>query len=160
MTETMPAEGEAAPSFQAQDQQGNTVSLKELAGRWVVLYFYPKDDTPGCTKEACNFRDNHGALQGQGAVVLGVSGGTERSHAKFAEKYELPFPLLVDADNSIARAYGAWGKKKMFGKEYEGITRSTFVIDPQGKVAKAWPKVKPDQHGEEVLNWLRTNASN
>ncbi len=160
MTETMPAEGEAAPSFQAQDQQGNTVSLKELDGRWVVLYFYPKDDTPGCTKEACNFRDNHGALQGQGAVVLGVSGGTERSHAKFAEKYELPFPLLVDADNSIARAYGAWGKKKMFGKEYEGITRSTFVIDPQGKVAKAWPKVKPDQHGEEVLNWLRTNASN
>ena len=151
--------GTAAPAFEAQDQHGATVKLADLQGKWVVLYFYPKDNTPGCTREACNFRDHHGALQAKGAIVLGVSGDTAASHAKFAEKYELPFQLLVDADRSIATAYGAWGTKKNDGREYEGVIRSTVLIDPQGKVAKVWPRVKPDSHGEEVLNWFNQHAS-
>ncbi len=153
-------EGQPAPDFSAVDQHGQTISSDALKGKWIVLYFYPKDDTPGCTKEACDFRDNHGALEASGAVVLGVSGDSEKSHAKFAEKYSLPFSLLVDGEHDIARAYGAWGMKKNYGREYEGITRSTFVMDPSGKVAKVWPKVKPDTHGSEVLEWLNKNASN
>jgi len=146
--------------FELKDQAGQRVSLRDLKGRWVILFFYPKDDTPGCTKEACNFRDNYAAIQAAGAAVLGVSGDGSASHAKFAEKYELPFPLLVDDDNhAVARAYGAWGMKKNYGKEYEGVIRSTIVIDPAGRVAKVWPRVKPDQHGEEVLEWLQKNAS-
>jgi peroxiredoxin Q/BCP len=150
----MPAVGEAAPAFAAKDQDGKQVSSAELEGKWVVLYFYPRDDTPGCTKEACNFRDNHAALQAKGAVVLGVSGDDEKSHAKFAEKFSLPFSLLADTDHSIARAYGAWGLKKNYGREYEGIIRSTVLIDPAGKVAKTWPNVKPDEHGAQVLQWM------
>jgi thioredoxin-dependent peroxiredoxin len=160
MSDSMPEVGSPAPPFSAPDQGGETVSLASLKGKWVVLYFYPRDDTPGCTKEACNFRDNHTALQDKGAVVLGVSGDSEASHTKFAAKYDLPFSLLVDGDHEIARSYGAWGLKRMYGREYEGITRSTFIIDPDGKIAKTWAKVKPDQHGTEVLDWLTQNASN
>ncbi len=155
---SMPEVGAAAPAFSLPDQDGNTVSLADFAGKWVVLYFYPKDDTPGCTKEACSFRDRHAELQAKGAVVLGVSGDSSASHRKFADKYSLPFPLLADTEHEVARAYGAWGTKKMYGKEYEGMIRSTVVIDPAGKVAKTWPKVKPDGHGDEVLAWLEANA--
>ncbi|WBL36102.1 thioredoxin-dependent thiol peroxidase [Tepidiforma flava] len=155
---SMPDVGAAAPAFSLPDQDGKTVSLADFAGKWVVLYFYPKDDTPGCTKEACSFRDRHAELQAKGAVVLGVSGDSSASHRKFADKYALPFPLLADTEHEVARAYGAWGTKKMYGKEYEGMIRSTVVIDPAGKVAKTWPKVKPDGHGDEVLAWLEANA--
>jgi thioredoxin-dependent peroxiredoxin len=155
----MPAAGAAAPDFEAVDQSGRAVRLKDLSGKWVVLYFYPKDDTPGCTKEACNLRDNYGSITALGAEVLGVSGDSQASHAKFAAKYELPFPLLVDAGNALARAYGAWGTKSMYGKTYEGVLRSTFVIDPEGKVANVWPKVKPDEHGDEVAEWLKSHAT-
>ena len=147
-----------APDFALQDQDGNTVSRDSLKGRWAVIYFYPRDDTPGCTREACNFRDNFAALKALGAEVLGVSGDSAASHKKFAAKYELPFTLLVDAGNEMARAYGAWGKKNMYGKTYEGIIRSTVVISPEGMVARVWPKVKPDSHGEEVLEWLKSHA--
>lgn len=153
-------EGQPAPAFSAVDQLGNTIDSGTLRGKWVVLYFYPKDDTPGCTKEACNFRDNFAELQAAGAVVLGVSGDSEKSHARFAEKYSLPFSLLADSDHQVSRAYGAWGLKKNYGREYEGITRSTFIIDPDGNVAKVWPRVKPDAHGAEVLTWLNEHASN
>lgn len=151
--------GSPAPPFTLPDQDGGAVDLAALAGTWVVLYFYPRDDTPGCTREACNFRDNFGALKAAGAVVLGLSPDNAAAHKKFAAKYELPFQLLVDApDHATARAYGAWGLKKNYGKEYEGMIRSTVIIDPTGKVAKAWGRVKPDAHGEEVLNWLKANA--
>lgn len=151
-----PTVGAGAPDFSLTDQAGTAVRLAELRGKWVVVYFYPKDDTPGCTREACNLRDNHAAIQKAGAVVLGVSGGSASSHARFAEKYELPFQLLVDDDDhSVARAYGAYGLKKNYGKTYEGVIRSTVVIDPDGRVARVWPKVKPDTHGDEVLAWLQ-----
>lgn len=150
-----PEPGSAAPDFDLQDQAGDHVRLAGLKGTWVVLYFYPRDDTPGCTREACSFRDNHAALRAQGAVVLGVSPDTAVTHQKFATKYELPFQLLVDdKEHSVARAYGAWGMKKNYGKEYEGMIRSTVVIAPDGRVGRVWSKVKPDAHGEEVLKWL------
>jgi peroxiredoxin Q/BCP len=151
----MPQPGTVAPPFAGADQGGNPVKLDDLRGKWVVLYFYPKDDTPGCTREACNFRDNYGALEAAGAAVIGVSGDSEKSHQRFAEKYELPFTLLVDGGNEIARAYGARGMKTNYGRTYEGTIRSTFVIDPEGRIAKVWPKVKPDAHGAEVLAWIR-----
>jgi peroxiredoxin Q/BCP len=156
----MPAVDSAAPPFALPDPAGREVSLASLKGQWVVVYFYPKDDTPGCTKEACNFRDNYGAIQAAGGTVIGVSADSGASHTKFAEKYELPFTLLVDTpDHTAARAYGAWGKKMNYGREYEGIIRSTFIISPAGKVAKVWAKVKPDAHGEEVLKWLTVHAA-
>lgn len=160
MSTTMPALASEAPTFEAKDQIGQHVSSRDLRGKWVVLYFYPKDDTPGCTKEACNIRDNYAAIQRTGAIVLGVSGDTTAaSHQKFAEKYELPFQLLVDdEEHSIARSYGAWGTKNMYGRSYEGVLRSTFIIGPDGRVAHSWPKVKPDAHGEEVLAWLDEHA--
>lgn len=152
---TMPQIGQPAPDFQLEDQEGNHVRLDGLRGKWVVLYFYPKDNTPGCTREACNFRDNFGAIKALGAEILGVSGDSRASHEKFAEKFELPFPLLVDSDHAVAREYGAFGLKKNYGREYEGIIRSTVIIDPDGNVAKTYPRVKPDSHGEEVLAWLK-----
>jgi len=155
---SMPPVDTEPPDFELKDQNGQTVRLRDLRGKWVVLYFYPKDDTSGCTKEACNFRDNHSALQARGAVVLGVSADTETSHQKFASKYDLPFPLLVDADHEVAKAYGAWGTKSMYGRSYEGIIRSTFIIGPDGRLAKVWPKVKPADHGQEVLTWLTQHA--
>jgi peroxiredoxin Q/BCP len=157
---SMPEVGSDAPGFTLMDQAGADVSLAGLAEKWVVLYFYPRDDTPGCTREACNFRDRHGELVAAGAVVLGLSPDKAAAHQKFAAKYELPFQLLVDDENhDVARAYGAWGMKKNYGKVHEGMIRSTVVISPAGKVAKTWGRVKPDANGDEVLAWLRANAA-
>jgi len=127
------------------------VSLNEFLGRHVVLFFYPKDDTPGCTKEACAFRDEHAQFEEADAVVLGVSCDSVAKHDKFISKFDLPFLLLSDEDQTIVNAYGSWGPKKFMGKEYEGIHRISFLIDPQGKIQKIWPKVKPEEHAAEVL---------
>ena len=146
--------GAKAPAFSAPDQSGKTVSLSNFAGKKVVLYFYPKDDTPGCTVEACSFRDEHTAFQKKGAVVLGVSPDTAKSHAKFAGKFSLPFTLLADEGHKIAEAYGVWVEKSMYGKKYMGVERSTFVIDAKGKLAAIYRKVKPAEHTAEVLAGL------
>jgi len=130
------------------------IHLQDLKGRAVVLYFYPKDDTPSCTKEACSFRDANHEIQKQGIAVLGVSTDSVDSHKKFAEKYGLPFPLLSDTDATVSRLYGAYGEKSMLGKKYMGIYRSTFLIDRNGTVRKVWPKVKPDNHANEVLSTI------
>jgi peroxiredoxin Q/BCP len=143
--------GSAAPDFTAPDQHGNQVSLSQFRGQVVVLYFYPKDDTPGCTKEACGFRDTHEALQQAGAVVLGVSTDSPASHQKFARKYHLPFSLLADEERHLVKAYGVWGKKKFMGREYEGTHRVTFLIGPDGVVRQVWQDVKPAEHAAEVL---------
>ncbi|TBH20030.1 thioredoxin-dependent thiol peroxidase [Thermus thermamylovorans] len=147
--------GTAAPDFALPDQEGRTHRLSDYRGRWVVLYFYPKDDTPGCTKEACGFRDRMGDLVALGAVVLGVSADDVESHRRFAEKYGLNFPLLSDPGRQAILAYGAWGKKNLYGKEYEGVLRQTFLIDPEGRIAKVWRKVSPEGHAEEVAEALR-----
>jgi len=147
-------EGTQAPDFTLPDENGTEVSLSQFRGRKVVLYFYPKDNTPGCTKEACNFRDNYDAILEKGAVVLGVSADSQKSHQNFKSKYELPFYLLSDPDKAMIQQYGAWGEKKMYGKTYEGVMRSTYVIDEDGKIAKVFPKVKPAEHGTEVLGVL------
>ena len=147
----MPAVGDPAPEFTLPDQTGNIVSLKELQGRWVILYFYPKDDTPGCTREACAFRDSQAALKKKGVVVLGVSGDSLTSHEKFRAKYKLNFPLLSDPDKAVAKKYGAWGEKVLYGKKTVGMIRSTFVIDGEGVVRKVFPRVKVDGHAEQVL---------
>ena len=144
-------EGDEAPDFELPTDTGETVRLSDLGGRRVVLYFYPKDDTSGCTKEACGFRDAHEAYGDRGVAVLGVSPDDVASHEKFRRKYDLNFPLLADTDHSVAEAYGAWGRKKMYGREYEGILRSTFVIGPDGRVEKVYRKVKPAEHAAEVL---------
>jgi peroxiredoxin Q/BCP len=143
--------GAAAPAFSAPDQSGKTVSLSDFAGKTVVLYFYPKDDTPGCTTEACSFRDEHTAFEKKGAVVLGISPDNIKSHGKFIEKFSLPFTLLADVDHRIAEAYGVWVEKSMYGKTYMGVERSTFVIDAQGKLKAIYRKVKPAEHIAEVL---------
>ena len=144
-------EGDKAPEFTAQTSGGGKVSLNEFLGRHVVLFFYPKDDTPGCTKEACAFRDEHAQFEEADAVVLGVSCDSVAKHDKFISKFDLPFLLLSDEDQTIVNAYGSWGPKKFMGKEYEGIHRISFLIDPQGKIQKIWPKVKPEEHAAEVL---------
>ncbi|MER3479628.1 MAG: thioredoxin-dependent thiol peroxidase [Meiothermus sp.] len=146
--------GEKAPTFALPDQEGKVHRLEDYRGKWVVLYFYPKDDTPGCTKEACNFRDEKGRLEEMGAVVLGVSADDLESHGKFHSKYGLNFPLLSDPSTQTIRAYGAWGKKNLYGSEYEGVLRQTFLIDPQGQIARVWEKVKPDEHALEVAEAL------
>jgi len=147
--------GTLAPDFTLESDGSGPVSLSDFRGKKVVLYFYPKDDTPGCTTEACNFRDDHSALTAAGAVVLGVSPDSIKSHRSFKNKYELPFLLLSDPDHKVADAYGAWGPKKMMGKNYMGIIRSTFVIDEAGKIMRAFPKVDVKQHSQEVLAVLR-----
>jgi peroxiredoxin Q/BCP len=144
-------EGESAPDFTLHDEDGQPVTLSELRGKPVVLYFYPADDTTGCTKQACGIRDAYGEFQRAGAVVLGVSPDDEASHTKFKAKYDLPFTLLVDADHQVAESYGAWGDKKRNGKTYEGIIRSTWVIAPDGTIAKAMPNVNPETHADQVL---------
>ena len=144
-------EGKPAPEFELTSDSGETVSLASLRGKPVVLYFYPKDDTPGCTAQACGIRDAWGEFERAGAVVLGVSPDDEASHAKFKQKYELPFPLLADTDHSVSEAYGVWGEKNLYGKTYWGVERSTFVIDADGTVAKVMRKVKPDTHADDVL---------
>ncbi len=147
----MPKPGDKAPAFSLPADDGRTVRLSELEGRPVVLYFYPKDDTPGCTKEACGFRDAWADVQETGAVVLGISPDGVASHQRFREKYRLPFPLLADTDHAVAAAYGAWGEKSMYGKKYEGILRPTFVIDGAGTVRHVFEKVKPEGHAQDVL---------
>jgi thioredoxin-dependent peroxiredoxin len=147
-------EGRPAPDFTLNSDTGEAISLSSLKGSPVVLYFYPKDDTPGCTAQACGIRDAWSEFEAAGAVVLGVSPDGEASHAKFKEKYELPFTLLADTDHAVADAYGVWGEKSMAGKTFMGVDRSTFVIDADGKVAKVFRKVKPDEHADQVLEAL------
>ncbi len=149
--------GSTAPPFTTIDQDGRTVSLSDFKGKKVVLYFYPKDDTPGCTKEARAFRDNLPKFQELGVEVLGVSVDDEKKHKKFAEKYSLPFRLLVDTDKKIVQDYGVWGKKKFMGKEYMGTNRVTYLIDEQGKIAHVFPKVEPETHAGEILELLRSD---
>ena len=150
----MVEEGKPAPDFELRSDSGESVKLSDLRGKQVVLYFYPKDDTPGCTTQACGIRDAYGEFEREGAVVLGVSPDDERSHVKFKEKYELPFTLLADPDHAVAEKYGVWGEKNYAGKKYMGINRSTFVIDPEGNVARAMLGIKPAGHASEVLDSL------
>ena len=144
-------EGDVAPPFTALTQTGDKVSLADFLGQSVVLFFYPKDDTPGCTKEACNFRDNYDAFQRAGAVVLGVSTDPVKSHTKFVNKFNLPFTLLADEDKRIVQAYGVWGEKMFMGRKYFGTHRVTFLIGSDGRIKKIWPNVKPEEHAKEVL---------
>lgn len=143
--------GRAAPDFELPEDSGGTVSLKDLRGRKVVLYFYPKDDTPGCTKEACAFRDAQQAFEAQDAVIVGVSPDPVERHARFRKKYELPFRLASDPEHTAAEAYGVWVEKNMYGRKYMGVERSTFLIDENGKVAAVWRKVKVPGHVDDVL---------
>ncbi len=150
--------GAKAPAFSLKDQDNKTVRLSNFKGQTVVLYFYPKDDTPGCTKEACAFQESLKEIAKAGAVVIGVSPDTPESHTKFREKYGLSFPLLADIDHAVAEKYGAWREKNMYGKKSMGIQRSTFLIGPDGKVKKVWPKVSVDGHADQVLEGLRDIA--
>ncbi|XZE45707.1 thioredoxin-dependent thiol peroxidase [Pirellulaceae bacterium SH467] len=152
--------GNKAPAFTAVTDSGKKLKLGDFKGKVVVLYFYPKDDTPGCTKEACAFRDASAALHERGAVVLGVSPDDEKSHAKFRDKFSLNFPLLADPDHSIAEAYGAWREKNMYGKKSMGVQRSTYLIDGEGKVAKVWKRVSVDGHDTAVLQAIDELATN
>lgn len=144
--------GDKAPAINAKDQNGNEITLAQFKGKKVVLYFYPKDSTPGCTKEACNFRDNYKALQKKGYEVVGVSADSEKSHLKFIEKYELPFPLIADTDQKVVNDYGVWGLKKFMGREYMGINRTTFLIDEKGKIEKLIEKVDTENSTEQILS--------
>jgi len=148
---SMPAPGDAAPAFHLPDQAGKTHDLKDYKGKWVVLYFYPKDDTSGCTVEACRFRDGIAGLKKRDAVVLGVSPDDSKSHQKFATKFSLPFDLLADTEKKLCEAYGVWQEKSMYGRKYMGVVRTTFLIDPKGKIAHRWDKVKPAEHDAEVV---------
>jgi peroxiredoxin Q/BCP len=150
-------EGDKAPAFTAATSGGGQVSLADFKGRHVVLYFYPKDDTPGCTKEACGFRDHFDTFREKGAVVLGVSVDPVKSHDKFAEKFKLPFLLLADPDKKLVQAYGVWGEKAFMGRKYMGTHRVTFLIGPDGRIKKVWPKVKPEKHAAEVLAALESS---
>lgn len=144
-----------APDFSLQDQEGKTHTLKQYLGKKVLLYFYPKDDTPGCTTEACNFRDGYKDFKKLGLVILGVSADSVKSHKKFAEKFELPFPLLSDETKEVCEVYGVWGKKKFMGREYMGINRMSFLIDEKGKIAKIYNEVKVKEHKDEVVQDLK-----
>ena len=146
--------GDPAPDFSLLDADGNTVSLADFKGKRVVLYFYPRDNTPGCTKEACGFKDNYSALQSKDVVVLGVSTDDAKAHNKFITKYELPFPLLCDTEATVSTAYESYGLKKFMGKEYMGIKRTTFIIGPDGKLERIYQKVKPADHAAQVLQDL------
>lgn len=147
-------EGTVAPNFTAKNQNGEDISLTNFKGKKVILYFYPKDNTPGCTAESCNLRDNYNALIEKGFEVIGVSPDSEKSHTNFISKYELPFTLISDPDKKVLNAYGAWGEKKMYGKSYEGVLRTTYVIDEKGKIIKVFPKVKTKKHSEQILKEL------
>ncbi|MBN1303141.1 MAG: thioredoxin-dependent thiol peroxidase [Anaerolineales bacterium] len=147
--------GTLAPDFMLFDETGTEHRLSGYHGKTVILYFYPKDDTPGCTKEACSFRDALPDFHDIDAVVLGVSPDTPKSHARFKEKFSLNFPLLADAGHKICDAYGVWGPKNFMGKEYEGVLRTTFVVDPKGRIARVFENVKPAEHGQEVLDALK-----
>ena len=144
-------EGDVAPKFSVATSGGGKISLADYKGQNVILYFYPKDDTPGCSKEACAFRDHFAEFKKKGAVVLGVSPDSVKSHDKFVDKFKLPFTLLSDEDKKIVEAYGVWGEKTFMGRKYQGVYRVTFLIGPDGRIKKIWPAVKPDEHAEEVL---------
>lgn len=146
--------GDSAPEFSLPDANGDLVSLADFRGKWIVLYFYPRDNTPGCTKEACGFRDAYADYQNQDVVVLGVSTDDAKSHTKFVQKFNLPFTLLSDAEGKVASTYDSYGLKKFMGKEYMGVSRNTFLIDPEGKIHKIYLKVKPEPHAAEVLGDL------
>lgn len=146
--------GAKAPDFSTTDQSGRKISLKDFRGRKVVLFFYPKDNTPGCTKEACSFRDHFAKFKKVGVEVLGVSVDSEKSHKSFVEKFGLPFSLLVDTDKKIVQDYGVWGEKSLYGRKYMGTNRVTYVIDESGRIAAVFPKVKPEEHAEEILKLL------
>jgi peroxiredoxin Q/BCP len=148
-------EGKPAPDFELKSDSGESVKLSDLRGKQVVLYFYPKDDTPGCTTQACGIRDAYGEFEEAGAVVLGVSPDNERSHVKFKNKFDLPFTLLADEEHRVAEQYGVWAEKKFMGRQYWGVERSTFVIGEDGNVKKVMHKVKPDTHADDVLATLR-----
>ncbi len=157
-TASLPTPGTRAPEFTLAADDGTTVSLGSLAGRPVVLYFYPKDDTSGCTTEACEFRDHWHEVRRAGAMVLGVSPDGVASHQRFKAKYALPFPLLADPDHAVAERYGVWGEKRMYGRAYHGVLRTTFLIDGEGRIAKVFEKVKPAGHAAEVLAALKELA--
>ena len=148
--------GIQAPDFALPDEKNTIRRLSDFRGRMVVLYFYPKDDTPGCTTEACNFRDNYSAYINADVVILGVSPDTAQSHGKFKEKFMLPFPLLADSQHKICQKYGVWGPRKFMGREFEGVLRTTFLIDPNGKIIKVYENVKPPEHSSEVLAEIKS----
>lgn len=150
-------EGQKAPDFTAKDQNGNTSSLSDFSGKNLILYFYPKDDTPGCTAEACSFRDNYKLLMDQGFNILGVSIDDEKSHQKFIAKYSLPFPLIADTDKSIAEAYGVWVEKNMYGRKYMGVARKTFIIDPEGIIKAIISKVDTKNSSQQIIDLLAKN---
>jgi peroxiredoxin Q/BCP len=143
--------GSKAPDFKLNDQAGQTHQLADYLGKTIVVYFYPKDDTTGCTKEACSFRDSYADFKAAGVPVIGISPDSEKSHTKFIDKYELPFTLLSDPDHKVCEAYGVWGLKKFMGREYEGVFRTTFIIGPEGEIKHVFEKVKPTDHSREVL---------
>jgi peroxiredoxin Q/BCP len=147
-------EGDPAPAFEGIDQNGQTIKLSDHAGKKVVLYFYPKDNTPGCTAEACDFRDRDKELARHGIQVIGVSADSEKSHKKFVDKFDLPFPLIADTEHEVIKAYGVWGKKKFMGREYDGIHRETFIIDEKGTIEKIFTKVKTKEPTAQVLEAL------
>lgn len=150
-------EGQAAPNFTGKDQNGSAISLQDFKGDNVVIYFYPKDDTPGCTAQACNLRDNHSELLNKGIKVVGVSADSEEKHQKFIKKYDLPFPLIADTDKSIIQSFGVWGEKKFMGKVYDGIHRTTFILDKDGTVMKRIDKVKTKDHTNQILEAFNLN---
>jgi peroxiredoxin Q/BCP len=154
----MVEEGQPAPDFTLADQNGKKVTLSKLKGSPVVVYFYPKDDTPGCTKEACDFRDGFAAYKQAGATILGISPDCPASHAKFAKKFDLPFTLLADDDKKVCETYGVWKEKSMYGKKYMGVERTTFVIDAKGIVSRVFPKVKVDGHSSAVLDAIKAKS--
>jgi peroxiredoxin Q/BCP len=156
---TLPAEGAIAPAFTLATDTGEIVSLSDFTGRTVVLYFYPKDDTPGCTKESCQFRDLFPRFTKGKAVILGISPDSVKSHAKFRKKYDLPFTLLADEGHTVAEAYGVWALKTFMGRKYMGVERTTFIIGPDGRIARVFEKVKPDGHAEEVMAALRATSA-
>lgn len=151
--------GDAAPAWTAADQDGITRSLDDYRGQWLLLYFYPKDDTSGCTAEACSFRDNLAEIEKNGLTIVGVSVDPIASHRAFADKYHLPFTLIADEDKKIVKSYGVWGKKKMYGKEYDGTFRTSFLINPEGAIAKIYEKVDPMTHVDEILRDMKEIAA-
>ena len=151
MQTTMPDKGQQAPDFQGQTQSGERIKLDDYRGQKVALYFYPKDDTPGCTKQACNLRDEYSRLQEAGVAVIGVSADDVESHQAFAEKYSLPFPLIADTDREILEAYGVWGERNLYGRKFMGIKRTTFLIDEDGTIVHVFKRPKVTEHGQEVL---------
>ncbi len=147
--------GDQAPGFTGTDQNGNQISLKDFKGNKIILYFYPKANTPGCTAESCNLRDNYDDLTGKGFKIIGVSADSVEKQKKFADKYDLPFPLIADEEREILKAYGAWGMKKLYGREYEGILRTTYVIDENGRIEKVFKKVKTKDHASQILEAMK-----